>query len=103
MKIYLIDKYNKNYDIVKSLQAYGIENIEIIENAKVKSTKNDTVILLEDSSDENLSKTSKVIWITKEKDAKKIWKFVNLYNCIDVIDAKLEREYIIKRIAQSIV
>lgn len=102
MKIFLIDRYNKNYDIVKGLQTYGIENVETKENTKIKATKNDVLILLEDSDFEDLSKTTKVIWITKNKNEKDIWKFVNLYNCIDIIDANLDRKYIIKRIAQNI-
>lgn len=102
MKIFLIDRYNKNYDIVKGLQTHGIENIETKENTKIKATKNDVLILLEDSDFEALSKTTKVIWITKNNNEKDIWKFVNLYNCIDIIDANLDREYIIKRIAQNI-
>ena len=70
MKIFLIDRYNKNYDIVKGLQTYGIENVETKENTKIKATKNDVLILLEDSDFEALSKTTKVIWITKNKNEK---------------------------------
>ncbi len=102
MKIILVDKYNKNYDIVKKLKDLGIENIEAKDALKSKTTKNDIVILLEDSDRENLSKTSKVIWITTEKQTREIWNFIHMYNCIDVIDASLEREYIVKRVISNI-
>lgn len=102
MKIILVDKYNKNHDIVKKVKDSGIENIEIKDALKSKTTKNDIVILFEDSCTENLSKTSKVIWITREKETRKIWSFIHMYNCIDVIDSSLERDYIVKRVIKNI-
>ncbi len=102
MKLFLIDKYGKNYDIVKSLENKGIENIEVKENCKLRATKNDVIVLLEDSDIEEIPKTPSVILVTKKKNVKFIWSFINTCHCIDVIDANMARDYIINRIAERI-
>ena len=100
MKVFLIDRYGKNYDIVKSLEEKGFTNIEVKETAKVRTTKNDVLVLLEDANLEEIPKTASVILITKNKNVKFIWKFIQTYHCLDIIDANMDRDYIVRRIAQ---
>ena len=98
MRIFLIDRYKNSYDIAKKLKENGIENIDIKEECKFKTTKNDIIILMDNSDYEGLSKTSMIILITKNKDAKFIWWFINTYNCIDVIDIGNDRSIILDRL-----
>lgn len=102
MKLFLIDKYGKNYDMVKSLEKKGIENIEVKDNCKLRATKNDILVLLEDSDLEEIPKTTNIILVTKNKNVKFIWNFINTYHCIDVIDANMDRDYVVNRIAQRV-
>lgn len=102
MRIYLIDKYGKHFDIIKKLQERGIENIESKTSVKIRSTKNDMIILLDDGDTEGLSKTSKIVWVTTTKNVRNIWKFINEYNCIDIIDGNMDRDYIIGRLFKCI-
>ena len=102
MRVFLVDKYGKNYDLVKRLNENGIENIEVREDCKAKTTKNDFIILIDNFECDGLSKNSKIVMITKNKDSKIIWKFINTYNCVDIIDESLDRDYIVNRIISNI-
>lgn len=98
MKIYLVssDKYMSNQIIDNIL------NIEQKENCQFKSTKNDFTILFNALDISGLSKSSQIILVTENKDSKFIWDFINTYNCVDIIDSTLDRNYIIKRISDDI-
>lgn len=98
MKLFMIDDFGKNLDIVKKLNEKGIENIDIKKDANIKATKNDIIMLIDGDNIKELPKTPKVILITKNKDKRFVWSFANKYNCIDIIDSAMNRDYIVSRI-----
>ena len=99
MKIFLIDKYGKYYDLVKKLHKNGIANIEVKNDCNIRLTKNDFVIYVDDNESIEISKTPSIIILTDNKEPNYIWNIANKYNCNDIIDINLDVDYIAKRIA----
>ncbi|MBQ9266860.1 MAG: hypothetical protein IJ217_01015 [Clostridia bacterium] len=102
MRVFLIDQYQKNYDILKKLQDSGIENVEMKGDCKVRATKNDFVIVFGDGEMEGLFKTANVIIVTNNKAPNYLWKMIHEYHCVDIIDESLDRAYLAERIAKQI-
>lgn len=102
MKIFLIDKYNKNLDLANGIMACGEENVEIKEGQNFRVCKNDFLIVTDDVDIDNISKTAKLIVLTRNKKPQFYWKLINNYNCIDIIDDAIDRNYIINRISKKI-
>ncbi len=98
MKIFLVDKYNNNYDLVKKLNEKGFDSIEIKTDCKMRTTKSDLIILIDNGEYDGLTKNSGIVLVTRNKDSRFIWNFIHTYNCVDVIDDNLDREYIATRI-----
>lgn len=101
MKIYLIDNTSKIKRVKKELEQIFI--IETKENCKFKMTKNDFVVLSDETGTlEGLDKLKNIIFLTTNKDYKYIWKLVNQYKTIDIIDNNAEEDYIVKRVKKII-
>ena len=106
MKVYYIDKLEKNLTLKDKLIENGLENIEVKDTYNFRATKNDFVVLSEydekDSENESLKKYNNLIFITKEKDEDIIWKIANSYKTIDIISYNCNKDYIAQRISKII-
>ena len=101
MKIYLIDNTKKIKKVKKELEETFI--VETKENCKFKMTKNDFVVLSDETGTlEELDKLKNIIFITTNKDYKYIWKLANQCKTIDIIDNSAEDNYIVKRIKKIV-
>ena len=100
MRVFLIDKYNNNSDLINLIKKNGIDNIESREQCNIKFLKNDVAIVMDNGIADDWSKTVKTIFITQDKSARNIWNLANNYNCLDIIDGKLDRGYIVDRIVK---
>ena len=99
MKVFCIDKFNTLNKYIKNLDK---DSIEIKENCKFRMTKCDVVITSDENSFEGLEKLKNIIILVKNKDYKFIWKLVNSYKTIDIIDINMPEEYILNRIKRVV-
>ena len=106
MKVYYIDKLEKNLALKDKLIENGLENIEVKDTYNFRATKNDFVVLSEynekDSENESLKKYNNLIFITKEKDEDIIWEIANSYKTVDIISYNCNKDYIAQRISKII-
>lgn len=101
MKIYIIDNTRKLKKIKNELEKeYDIEERD---NINFKMTKNDYVILSDETKNiENLEKLKNIIILVEEKSYKYIWKLATEYKTIDIIDNEQDEKYIVERIKTTI-
>lgn len=102
MKIYFIDKYQKNLNIKKRLEELNLE-IEYKPDIKHRIYKTDFVITLDFENEyEEYKKINNLIIITEKTDKKEIWNMANNLNTKDIILNQNNNEYIAKRIKKVI-
>ena len=102
MKLFFIDKYNELGNCLKELKKYEIENVERKEDCKLKMTKNDSIIFCDGNDFDGLEKLKNIIVLIKNKEKKYVWKLINNYKTIDVIDFEMPVEYICERIERLV-
>lgn len=107
MKIYYIDKEERDLVLKEKLQEKGIENIEVKNSYNFRCTKNDIVILNDylRNNDENdiLKKYNNLIILTSNVDEETVEELVNNYKIKDIIYSKCNDDYIAERIEKLII
>ena len=98
MKIFVVDKFNEFAKVIRKLEKIGYDGVERKENLKFRMTKNDYVILDDKQELEGLEKLKNIIMILNDKNLKNVWKMVNDYKTIDIIDSGVSEEYLVNRI-----
>lgn len=102
MKIYFIDKFEKNLSIKKKLEELEVENIELKKDVKHRINKTDYVITLDFENEyEEYKKINNLIIITNKTNKNEIWNMANKLNTKDII-LNQNDDYIANRIKNII-
>lgn len=103
MKIYFVDKENHFNKLIQRIKQEVAETVERKEDLKFRSTKNDYIIVCDESLLDGLEKQKNIIFLVKNKEYKHIWKLSNNYKTVDLIDTEMCEDYIVKRIKRLVV
>ena len=103
MKLYIINNTRKLKKIKHFLESNYEISIEDKEDSNFKMTKNDFVLISDESKSlDGLEKLKNIIVLTQNKDYRYIWNIANNFKIIDIIDNDLTEDYISNRIVKNI-
>lgn len=101
MKIYVVSSNRQMQKLKMELEkSYDVEEKE---NGKIRMTKNDFVLLSdEEGTLEGMEKLKNIIFLASHQEPSYVWKLVTQYKTIDIIDSRMEEEYIVSRVQRVI-